>query len=103
MDELLFADGAYDRLTPLDKAAFLDFVVRGRAPNDTDLGFKVIPAGWVVERSIGWLTRYRRHGLRGFPKIPSVPRDERHQGDNGGIADFPNCALVQQAKLLNLV
>jgi transposase len=27
---------------------------------DTDPGFKVIPRRWVVERSIGWLTRYRR-------------------------------------------
>ena len=28
--------------------------------SDTDPGFKVIPRRWVVERSIGWLTRYRR-------------------------------------------
>jgi putative transposase len=41
----------------LDKAAFLDFVVE---VTDTDPGFKVIPRRWVVERSIGWLTRYRR-------------------------------------------
>ena len=27
---------------------------------DTDPGFKVIHRRWVVERSIGWLTRYRR-------------------------------------------
>jgi putative transposase len=28
----LFADGAYDRRTLLDKAAFLDFVVEGHSP-----------------------------------------------------------------------
>lgn len=28
--------------------------------SDSDPGFKVIPRRWVVERSIGWLTRYRR-------------------------------------------
>ena len=56
----LFADGAYDRRTLLDKAAFLDFVVEVVRRTDTDPGFKVIPGRWVVERSIGWLTRYRR-------------------------------------------
>src|SRR5476649_275517 len=44
----------------LDKAAFLDFVVEVVRRTDTDPGFKVIPRRWVVERSIGWLTRYRR-------------------------------------------
>jgi putative transposase len=43
----LFADGAYDRRTLLDKAAFLDFVVEGHSRR------------WAVERSIGWLTRRR--------------------------------------------
>ena len=58
--ERLFADGAYDRRALLDKAAFLDFVVEVVRRTDTDPGFKVIPRRWVVERSIGWLTRYRR-------------------------------------------
>ena len=44
----------------LDKAAFLDFVVEVVRRSDTDPGFKVIPQRWVVERSVGWLTRYRR-------------------------------------------
>lgn len=55
-----FADGAYDRRMLLDKAAFLDFVVEVVRRTDNDPGFKVIPRRWVVERSIGWLTRYRR-------------------------------------------
>lgn len=55
-----FADGAYDRRKLLDKAAFLDFVVEVVRRSDADPGFKVIPRRWVVERSIGWLTRYRR-------------------------------------------
>ena len=55
-----FADGAYDRRKLLDKAAFLDFVVEVVRRSDTGPGFKVIPRRWVVERSIGWLTRYRR-------------------------------------------
>ena len=60
LDEALFADGAYDRRTLLDKPAFLDFAVEVVRRTDTDPGFKVIPRRWAVERSIGWLTRYRR-------------------------------------------
>ena len=55
-----FADGAYDRRPLLDKAAFLDFVVEVVRRTDTDPGFKVIRRRWVVERSFGWMTRYRR-------------------------------------------
>ena len=54
----LFADGAYDRRQMLDKAAFLDFVVE--IVRRSDAGFKVLPRRWVVERTFGWLTRYRR-------------------------------------------
>jgi len=54
----LFADGAYDRRQLLDTAAFLDFVVEIVRRTDTD--FKILPRRWVVERSFGWLTRYRR-------------------------------------------
>ena len=56
----LFADGAYDRRQLLDKAAFLDFVIDVVRRTDTDPGFKVVARRWVVERSFGWLTRYRR-------------------------------------------
>jgi transposase len=54
----LFADGAYDRRQILDKAAFLDFVieiVRRSGP-----GVTVLHKRWVVARTFGWLTRYRR-------------------------------------------
>lgn len=54
----LFADGAYDRRQLLDKTAFLDFVVEIVRRNDP--GFKILPRRWVVERTFGWLTRYRR-------------------------------------------
>src|SRR5450631_2555791 len=56
----LFADGAYDRRQLLDKAAYLDFVIEVVRRLDTEPGFKVLPRRWVVERSFGWLTRYRR-------------------------------------------
>jgi transposase len=56
----LFADGAYDRTKLMDKAAFLDFVIEVVRRCDHEPGFKVLPRRWVVERTFGWLTRWRR-------------------------------------------
>ena len=56
----LFADGAYDRTKLMDKAAFLDFVVEIVRRIDKDEGFKVVPRRWVVERTFGWMIRWRR-------------------------------------------
>lgn len=56
----LFADGAYDRTALMDKAAFLDFVIDVVRRIDNEPGFKVLPRRWVIERSFGWMTRWRR-------------------------------------------
>ena len=56
----LFADGAYDRGKLMDKAAFLDFVIEIVRRIDTEPGFRVLPRRWVVERTFGWMTRWRR-------------------------------------------
>jgi putative transposase len=56
----LFADGAYDRTKLMDKAAFLDFIVEIVRRIDHEPGFKVLPRRWVVERTFGWMTRWRR-------------------------------------------
>ena len=56
----LFADGAYDRRQLLDKAAFLDFTIEVVKRIEGETGFHVLPRRWVVERSFGLLTRYRR-------------------------------------------
>jgi transposase len=56
----LFADGAYDRTQLMDKAAFLDFVIEVVRRIDTESGFKVLPRRWVVERTFGWMMRWRR-------------------------------------------
>jgi transposase len=55
-----FADGAYDRLQLLDKAAFLEFVIEIVRRIDDEPGFKVVPRRWVVERTFGWMIRWRR-------------------------------------------
>jgi len=56
----LFADGAYDRLKLMDKAAYLEFVIEVIRRTDKQAGFKVLPRRWVVERTFGWMTRWRR-------------------------------------------
>ncbi|WP_081482862.1 IS5-like element ISGdi2 family transposase [Gluconacetobacter diazotrophicus] len=56
----LFADGAYDRLQLMDKAAYLDFVVEVIRRRDGAKGFEVLPRRWGVERTFGWMTRWRR-------------------------------------------
>ena len=56
----LFADCAYDPRTLMDKAAFKDFVIEVVRRLDTEPGFKVLPRRWVVERTFGWMGRWRR-------------------------------------------
>jgi len=56
----LFADGAYDRLKLMDKASYLDFVIEVIRRSDHQHGFKVLPRRWVVVRTFGWMTRWRR-------------------------------------------
>ena len=56
----LFADAAYDRLKLMDKAAYLDFILEVVRRSDQQKGFEVLPRRWVVERSFGWMTRWRR-------------------------------------------
>lgn len=53
-----FADGAYDRRKLMKKAAFLDFTIE--IVRRADQGFVVLPRRWVVERTFGWIMRYRR-------------------------------------------
>ena len=41
-------------------AAFLDFVVEIVRKLENQKGFEVLPSRWVVERTFGWMTRWRR-------------------------------------------
>ena len=41
-------------------AAFLDFSIEIIKRSDTAQGFEVLPRCWVVERTFGWMTRWRR-------------------------------------------
>jgi putative transposase len=44
----------------MDKAAFKAFVVEIVRRIDADPGFKVLPRRCIVERTFGWMTRWRR-------------------------------------------
>ena len=44
----------------MDKAAYLDFVFEVIRRSDDQKGFQVLPRRWVVERTFGWMTRFRR-------------------------------------------
>jgi putative transposase len=55
----LFADGAYDRAQLMDTAAFRDFAIEVVRRLTTEPGFAVLPRRWVVERTFGWMMRWR--------------------------------------------
>ena len=56
----LFADSAYDRAKLMDKAAYLDFVIEIVRRIEGQQGFEVLPRRWVVERTFGWMIRWKR-------------------------------------------
>ena len=80
--EHLFADGAYDRTRLMEKAAFLDFVVEIVRRSDKQSGFAVIPRRWVVERTFGWMIRWRRL-VRDYEKRLDVSKAMIHVAMGG--------------------
>ena len=56
----LFADGAYDRGRLASAAAYRGFVVEVVRKLEGQEGFQLLPRRWVVERTFGWMTRWRR-------------------------------------------
>jgi putative transposase len=59
--KLVWADGGYaGQLVDWTRnpGGWLLEIVRRR---DDATGFKVLPKRWIVERTFGWLGRYRRH------------------------------------------
>ncbi len=56
----LFADSAYDRNRLADLAASRQFTLEVVRKLPGQIGFQVLPRRWVVERTFGWMTRWRR-------------------------------------------
>ena len=67
----VFADGIYDRLVVLLACLLLGLtlvIVRRSAGVS---GFVVVPRRWVVERTLGWLGRWRRLS-KDYEELPEV-------------------------------
>lgn len=62
--KVIYADGGYRGATPLLLSrAFgwtLTLVQRRREPGVARGGFAALPKRWIIERTFGWLNRYRR-------------------------------------------
>jgi len=70
--QLLWADARYQGPLVATAAAALGLRVEVvRAPPGTK-GFVVLPRRWVVERSFGWLSKYRRVAGRDYETNPHV-------------------------------
>jgi transposase len=44
----------------MDAATYQDFVLEIICRSDKEPGFKVLPRRWIVERTFGWMTRWKR-------------------------------------------
>jgi transposase len=44
----------------MDAAIYQDFVLEIICRSDKEPGFKMLPRRWVVERTFGWVTRWKR-------------------------------------------
>lgn len=70
--QLLWADARYQGPLVATAAAALGLRVEiVRAPVGTK-GFVLLPRRWVVERSFGWLSKYRRVAGRDYETNPRV-------------------------------
>ena len=67
----LFADGAYDRGRLASLVAYKDFTLEVVRKLPDQKGFQVLPRRWVVERTFGWMTRWRRL-VRDYEKLIDV-------------------------------
>lgn len=57
----------------MDKAVFRDLTIEIVRRLTDEPGFKVLPRRWVVERTFGWMTRFRRL-VRDFEKRIDVSK-----------------------------
>jgi hypothetical protein len=73
---VLPADG-YGRRKLMDKAAFKDFVIEIIRRIDANPDFKVPPRRWVIERTFGWITRWR-HLVRDYEQRIDVSKAMIH-------------------------
>ena len=67
--KLIWADGAYaGEFVVLAKDLFNRTIEVIKRSDDVK-GFRILPKRWIVERTFGWLSMYRRHS-RDYEKLP---------------------------------
>ena len=59
--KLIWADGGYGGKLVEWAATLRRWTLEIVKRSDDMMGFKVLPKRWIVERTFGWLGRYRRH------------------------------------------
>jgi len=57
---LIWADGGYAGQLVAWVATFADWVLEIVKRSDGAQGFELLPHRWIVERTFGWLSKYRR-------------------------------------------
>jgi putative transposase len=57
---LIWADGGYTGQLVAWVSAFAGWVLEIVKRSDEAQGFELLPHRWIVERTFGWLTKYRR-------------------------------------------
>ncbi len=58
--QLIWADGGYAGQLVAWVAAFAGWVLEIVKRSDGAKGFELLPHRWIVERTFGWLSKYRR-------------------------------------------
>lgn len=69
--QVVFADRAYNRIALVATCFTLGLTLAIVRRADGATGFQVIPRRWVVERTFGWLGRYRRLS-KDYEELPEV-------------------------------
>lgn len=67
----MFADGVYDRVAALLACFLLGLTLVIVRRSAGSAGFVLLPRRWVVERTLGWLGRWRRLA-RDYEELPEV-------------------------------
>lgn len=58
--KLIWADGGYAGKLIVWAKRYCHFILEIIKRSDDTKGFKILPKRWIVERTFGWLNRYRR-------------------------------------------
>jgi len=80
----------------MDKAAFHDFTVEIIRRSDTAKGFEILPCRWVVERTFGWMIRWRRL-VRDYEQRIDVAEAMIHIA-MGSLMATPKCSSLKFQK-----